>query len=186
MKRHLVGLCTDIVIDFPVGLPLDQENPKFQEVCREQFIDFLQSADQMTLSFQIDPEPEEDSKEKVDEIKEVLYKLHDGKIFKKAAYVFSIDGEVYIEEADAEASNFRLEQEDDGPHIHVLEGEDYWINEEVTELFDTGKILELCEKAKDVPDESQNYVEWIQHANDDELNAHEKAHLDAFRIDINL
>jgi hypothetical protein len=184
MKRRLTALCTDIVIDFPVGLSLDDPNhPKIQEICREEFIDFLQSSENMTLSWQISDDPEEDSVEKVNTIKEVLYKLQDNQIFKKPAYAFSTDDEIYVDEADVESTIFLLEQEKDGTHIHVLENEEeYWTNEEVTDLFESDKILELCEQAENVPDNTEDFREWRASIDrfDDELE-------DAvYKININL
>lgn len=60
MKRHLVALTTDIVIDFPDGVELDPSSPEVQKICREQFIDFLQSAEYLELGWEINPDEEEE------------------------------------------------------------------------------------------------------------------------------
>jgi hypothetical protein len=60
MPRHLVALTTDIIIDFPEGMELDYEKPEVQQFLREHFVDFLQAAEQIELSFDINPDEEEE------------------------------------------------------------------------------------------------------------------------------
>jgi hypothetical protein len=163
MPRHLVALTTDIVIDFPRGMKLDPELPEVQELLRESFTDFLESSEQITLGFDINPEEEET--EKVRDIAEVYYKIHDGKIFMKPAYVFRTDEDVYVDEADWETNEFRLEQNNETGDISILclSDEDFYISDDVTESFDTERILELCDlydKEHDVTDLSYDYVEF--------------------------
>lgn len=59
MKRHLVALTTDIMVDLPKGIGTDPESPEVQKFLREEFIDFLQSAEHIRLGFDIQEEEEE-------------------------------------------------------------------------------------------------------------------------------
>lgn len=113
--------------------------------------------------------------EMINTIKEVLYKIHDGEIFVKPAYAFSTNEVVYVEDSESEVTDFRLEYDDNGDvTIHVLEGEEYWINEDVTYLFDGTAILKLCEVAEDIPDVTEEYLEWYSEQDNDEyiFNVH--------------
>lgn len=57
--RHLVSLNTDIVLDIPEGF--DPETQEGQDYLRAEFIDFLQSAKYILLSFEIgDKEDDEE------------------------------------------------------------------------------------------------------------------------------
>ena len=59
MPRYLTALSTDIVIDYPKSMRLDPEDPDFQKHAREEFIEFLKSAEHIKLGFEIDTEETE-------------------------------------------------------------------------------------------------------------------------------
>lgn len=58
MKRRLVALTTDIVLDIPAGF--ESSIPEGQAYLRNEFIDFLQSAEHIQLSYEIGDEVEDE------------------------------------------------------------------------------------------------------------------------------
>lgn len=71
---------------------------------------------------------------------------------------------MHIEKENMYSSLFRLGQKDEEVYVLALVEDDsngeYWIADDVTELFDTAEILKLCEKEKDVKDVSSSFTEW--------------------------